>query len=199
MRGHIVLVIHNDPRIVRRLKETFASLGDRHDWARSQEDARRLLGANDCTDILLDLEIPACSKGGNASEVATLRNNLIAAGVTVWWDKDILPGQDREFEIGKALKQSYAVVVCLSEKSMARSKAGIYPELSGAINAYRQYAPGSVFLIPVRLSECEIPPVEVDATRTLNRLKCVDLFPVRKRAEGVKQLLQALQSAACGV
>jgi DNA-binding response OmpR family regulator len=64
MRGHIVLAIHNDPRIVRRLKETFASLGDRHDWARSQEDARRLLGANDCTDILLDLEIPACSKGG---------------------------------------------------------------------------------------------------------------------------------------
>jgi len=64
MRGHAVLVIHNDPRIVRRLRETFASLGDRHDWARSQEDARRLLGANDYTDILLDLEIPACSKGG---------------------------------------------------------------------------------------------------------------------------------------
>jgi len=64
MRGHIVLAVHNDPRIVRRLKETFASLGDRHDWARSQEDARRLLGANDYTDILLDLEIPACSRGG---------------------------------------------------------------------------------------------------------------------------------------
>jgi len=64
MRGHIVLVIHNDPRIVRSLKETFASLGDKHVWARSQEEARLLLDASNCTDILLDLEIPACSKGG---------------------------------------------------------------------------------------------------------------------------------------
>jgi hypothetical protein len=134
----------------------------------------------------------------NATEVADLHGKLVAAGVAVWWDRDILAGQDREIEIRKAIKQSYAVVLCLSRETVAPSKTGIYTELSGAIDAYRQYTPGSVFLIPVRLSECEIPPVEVDATRTLERLTYVDLFPARRQAQGVKQLLEALRAAAGG-
>jgi hypothetical protein len=69
MGRHTVLVIHNDPRVVRRLKETFASLGDTYVWARSQEEARRLLDGGIYSDILLDLEIPASSRGGIPSGV----------------------------------------------------------------------------------------------------------------------------------
>lgn len=78
----------------------------------------------------------------------------------------------------------------------ARHKSGMFPEALDAIAAYREYAPGSIFLIPVRLSQCEIPPLEIDGTRTLDRLQYVDLFPVGKRSAGLQRLIKALRATA---
>ena len=131
----------------------------------------------------------------NATEVARLRNDLIAAGESVWWDQDIKGGQDWKFEIRNAMKNAYAVVLCLSAESEKRSASGIYPEALDAVSAYREYAPGSIFLIPVRLSDCEIPPIELDGTRTLDRLQLIDLFPAGKYAVGLQKLVQAIGDA----
>ena len=131
----------------------------------------------------------------NKDEVAELRADLIAAGEHVWWDQDILPGQDWRFEIRNAMKSAYAVVICLSQETASRITSGIYPEVLDAIAVYRQYSPGSIFLIPIRLSACEIPPLEIDATRTLNRLQFVDLFPPTNRREGLTLLLKSLAAA----
>ena len=130
----------------------------------------------------------------NGVEVAQIRDDLLNAGEPVWWDQDILPGQDWKFEIRRAMKNAYAVVLCLSAESAARARSGIYPEAMDAIVAYRKYAPGSIFLIPVRLSECEIPLIEIDATRTLDRIQYVDLFPPQKRADGLGRLVTALRA-----
>jgi hypothetical protein len=129
----------------------------------------------------------------NLAEVAQLRADLMSAGENVWWDKDIKPGQDWKFAIRQAMKQSYAVVLCLSEESQKRKVSGIYPEAMDAIAAYRDYSPGSVFLIPVRLSNCEIPPIEIDATRTLERLQYIDLFPASSWNDGISGLVEAIQ------
>jgi FixJ family two-component response regulator len=67
MRRHIALAIHNDPKIVRNLKDTFASLDHEYVWVRSQQEARALLAENDYCCIFVDLEIPACSRGGMPS------------------------------------------------------------------------------------------------------------------------------------
>ncbi|MEL6816247.1 MAG: TIR domain-containing protein, partial [Cyanobacteria bacterium J06598_3] len=131
----------------------------------------------------------------NADEVRRFYSELIAAGETVWWDQNILPGQDWKFEIRKAMRDAYAVVLCLSAETADRITTGIYPEVLDAIREYRTYAPGSVFLIPVRLSECELPFIEIDDTRTLDRLQCVDLFPDANRGPGLQKLLKALQAA----
>jgi DNA-binding NarL/FixJ family response regulator len=64
MRRHIALAIHNDPKIVRNLKDAFASLDHEYVWVRSQQEARALLAENDYCCIFVDLEIPACSRGG---------------------------------------------------------------------------------------------------------------------------------------
>lgn len=130
----------------------------------------------------------------NATEVAALRQDLLRAGEKVWWDQDILPGQDWKFSIREAMKQAYAFVLCLSAESQARTASGIYPEAMDAIEAYRQYKPGSTFLIPVRLSKCEIPPIALDATRTLDSLQYVDLFPTTKRDDGLVRLKQAIRA-----
>ncbi len=130
----------------------------------------------------------------NFSEVSKLRNDLIRAGETIWWDRDILPGKDWKQEIRRAMKGSYAVVLCLSKELTDRVKSGVYPEILDAIAAYRQLSPGSIFLIPVRLSRCEVPDIEIDDSRTLDRLQSVDLFPASKRVAGLKRLVESLRA-----
>lgn len=93
------------------------------------------------------------------------------------------------------MRQSDAVVLCLSVKSMKRKHSGIYPEALDAITAYRQRRPSEIYLIPARLSECEIPTIEIDDTRTLDRLHYVDLFPEKSWDANLKRLLKAIRSA----
>jgi hypothetical protein len=131
----------------------------------------------------------------NTTTVTQLRNGLISAGEAVWWDQDILPGQDWKAAIRKAMNNSYAVVVCLSTELAVRVKSGVYPEISDAISIFREFSPGSIFLIPVRLSDCKPPPIEIDATRTLGRLQHVDLFPPANWATGLRQLIAALRAS----
>jgi hypothetical protein len=129
----------------------------------------------------------------NAAEVARLRDDLVAAGLTVWWDQQIRPGEDWKLEIRTAMKNSSAVVLCLSQEAQQRVTTGIYPEASDAIEIYRMHRPGEVFLIPVRLNECEIPSVAIDAVRYLDNLQYVDLFPDAQRPNGMARLIAGLK------
>jgi len=131
----------------------------------------------------------------NQKDVAKLRDDLVAAGEPVWWNRDILGGQDWKTEIRKAMKAAYAVVVCFSREIEARAKSGIFPEVRDAIDAYREYTPGSVFLIPVRLCECSIPDIAISDTETLDSLQYIDLFPPSSRDDGLNLLVKSLQNA----
>src|SRR5512135_2998636 len=133
---------------------------------------------------------------GDFVEVSRLRADLTAHGIDVWWDKDILPGQDWKYEIREAMKRSHAIILCLSGQCLQRTSSFIYPEVYDAIAAYRERRPGEVFLIPVRFSECEIPSIEIDGSRTLDRLHFVDLFPPDRRDEGVRSILRTLDRIA---
>jgi len=130
----------------------------------------------------------------NTNDVARLRSDLLAAGERMWWDKDILPGKRWKQMIRQAMADSYAVVVCLSSELARREQSGIYPEISDAIEIFRQFKPGSIFLIPLRMSACEVPPIEIDVTTTLQDLQRVDLFPATNRDAGFQQLLAALKA-----
>jgi TIR domain/Ankyrin repeats (3 copies)/Ankyrin repeat len=132
----------------------------------------------------------------NQAQVADLRRALIRHGEQVWWDQDILPGADWKLAIRQALGESYAFVLCLSAECEARSHSGIYPEALDAIGLYRERPPGSIFLIPVRLSACKIPPIEIDSTRTLNRLHFLDLFPATEYQQRIERLVAALRTTA---
>jgi TIR domain-containing protein len=131
----------------------------------------------------------------NLVEVEKLCQDLMDAGEKVWWDKDIKGGQSWEFAIRQAMKQCYVVILCLSKESESRISSGIYPELADAIKVYRQLKPGSVYIIPVRLSECQIPPVEINATQTLDAIQYIDLFPDSRYDEGLRELLGAIRLA----
>ena len=131
----------------------------------------------------------------NEAEVAQLRQDLIAAGEAAWWDGEILGGQDWKQQIRRAMRDSYAVILCLSKELSERVASGVYPEVADAITIYRQQGPGNIFLVPVRLSDCAIPDIEIDDTRTLDRLQCIDFFPTGNRAAGIQDLLKALRTS----
>lgn len=131
----------------------------------------------------------------NLAEVSNLRDRLIAAGERVWWDQDILPGSDWKMEIRRALGRSYAVVCCFSAELAARSRSGVFPELADAVRSLRERPPGEIFLVPVRISKCEIPDIEIDDGRYLNRLQTLDLYPPEEIEPAFDRLLAALRKA----
>ncbi|HWS85735.1 MAG TPA: toll/interleukin-1 receptor domain-containing protein [Pyrinomonadaceae bacterium] len=133
---------------------------------------------------------------GDRASISKLRDDLKNAGEEVWWDQDILPGQDWELTIEQALRESYAILICLSKKALAQVESGIYPEARTAIEAYKRYKPGSIFLIPVRLNKCDIPPIKIDGSQRLDVLQYADLFPASKRVDGLKRLIEAIRKSS---
>ena len=132
----------------------------------------------------------------NEEEARRLVDDLESAGELVWWDNYILGGRDYKEAIREAMKNAYAVVVCLSpELVKGRHRSGVYPELRDAIAAFREYSPKHSFIFPVRLAECDVPPIEIDDTRTLERIQYIDLFPSHKRKVGLQKLLESLSAA----
>ncbi len=91
-------------------------------------------------------------------EVRKIRTRLLTAGHEAWLDEaDLLPGQDWNFEIRKALALTDCVVVCLSQHSV--DKIGyVQKEIKRVLDIADEYPEGSIFVIPVRLENCEVPP-----------------------------------------
>ena len=132
----------------------------------------------------------------NDAAVWQLYDELTAAGHAVWRDQEsLLPGMDWKHEIRRAIRRAYAVVICFSQEVAARHRSGSYPEALLAIEEYRLMTPGSIYLIPVRLSECEIPPIELTPTRTLQDLHYEDFFLAEHRPTALARLLQSLAAA----
>jgi hypothetical protein len=97
-----------------------------------------------------------------------------------WIDEDeLLPGQDWQKEIPRAVKASDVVIVCLSN---AFNKAGYrQKEVRLALDAADEQPEGTIFLIPLKLEPCDVPI-------QLRRWQWVDLFD----STGYGKLLQSL-------
>jgi len=103
-------------------------------------------------------------------------------GIDAWFDAEkILPGQDWEHEIRKAILESDVIVICLSRQF---NKLGGYrhKELRIALEKASLLPNNEIFIIPVRLEKCALPG-------RLRRWQCVDLFD----DDGYKKLLRTLR------
>ena len=66
-------------------------------------------------------------------------------------------------------------------------------ELTIAIEELRQHSTDQSWFIPIRLNECEIPDRDIGAGKTLRSLQRVELYPKRKRNDGIKRILKVIQ------
>lgn len=113
-----------------------------------------------------------------------LYTRLTQDGVDAWLDKaKLLPGQDWELEIRKAVREADVVVVCLSKQF---NQAGFrQKEVRLALDTAMEKPEGEIFIIPARLEEC-------DNLESLRRWHWVDLF----EDDGYEMLLSALRVRA---
>jgi formylglycine-generating enzyme required for sulfatase activity len=89
--------------------------------------------------------------------VLALYERLKQAGYKPWLDKkDLIPGQNWRSVIPKAIADSQLFIACLSQRSIAK-QGFVQREFKMALNQYADRPPNSIYLIPLRLDECDIP------------------------------------------
>ena len=114
--------------------------------------------------------------------VHKLYTRLIKDGIHAWLDAENLqPGQDWQSEIRKAILKSDAVIVCLSQ-GFDKQHGYRHEELKIALDKAKLLIGDEIFIIPVRLEECDMP-------ESLRHLHRVDLF----KPGGFKKLLNSLR------
>jgi outer membrane protein assembly factor BamD (BamD/ComL family) len=115
------------------------------------------------------LKVFLCHASGDKPAVRALYQRLLRDGVDAWLDKEkLLPGQDWQLEIPKAVQESDVVIVCLSNNSITK-EGYIQKELKFALDIASEKPEGTIFLIPARLEECDVPS-------RLSSWQWVDLF-----------------------
>lgn len=129
----------------------------------------------------ISLKIFLCHSHGDRVTVHALWSRLKKDGVDVWLDRENLqPGQNWEREIRKAILKSDVVIACLS-KGFNKQKGFRHEELKIALKKADLIPDDEVFIIPVRLEECDMP-------ESLRHLHRVDLF----ERDGYKKLIHSL-------
>ena len=130
------------------------------------------------------LKVFLCHAHADWDAVRALYTRLTNDGVDAWFDKEkLLPGQDWELEIKKAVRAADVVVVCLSKQF---NQAGFrQKEVRLALDTAMEKPEGEIFIIPARLEEC-------DNLESLRKWHWVDLF----EDDGYENVIRALSARA---
>ncbi len=131
------------------------------------------------------LKVFLCHSSGDKDAVRGLYQALEADGYDAWLDEeDILPGQEWDSVIKKALKTSDVILICLSQAAIEK-EGYVQREVRLALDRAQEMVPGSIFVIPARLEACDLPD-------WLASYQAVDLY----REGGYERLKLALAARA---
>jgi hypothetical protein len=134
------------------------------------------------------LKIFLCHASDDKTEVRQLYKLLSKSGADPWLDSEnLLPGQDWNLEINKALDESDVILLCLSKTSVDK-EGYVQREIRLALDRALEMPEGRIFLIPARLEECELP-------YKIKTYQWVDLFD----ENGMGRLMKSLNLRASQV
>ena len=118
------------------------------------------------------------------TEARKLYRALKSEGLQPWMDEhDLLPGQNWARAIERAVELSDYVVACFSGRSAAK-RGFFHAELRYALDVAACVPLDEIFLIPVRLSDCDVP------LQIARRTQYIDLFP--EWEVGIRALLNVM-------
>jgi CheY-like chemotaxis protein len=129
------------------------------------------------------LRIFLCHSSNDKPSVRVLYRRLRDDGFDPWLDEeDLLPGQEWEREIPKAVRKCDVVVVCLSRAAINK-RGYVQKEIKIALDIADEQPEGTIYIIPLKLEECEVP-------ERLSHLHWVDFF----KEEGYGRLVRSLET-----
>jgi len=136
------------------------------------------------------LKVFLCHSSGDKSAIRELYRQLTAEGwMDIWLDEmKLLPGQEWDWEIEKAVEDADIVLVCLSTRSVDK-EGYVQKELRFALNIADEKPEGSIFVIPLRLDDCIVP-------RRLRHWQWVDYFPKEQKTFAYTRLLESFKVRA---
>jgi len=115
------------------------------------------------------LKVFLCHAHADKDKARELYRFLKRRGLQPWLDaEDLLPGQNRQVEIPRALEGSDAIIILLSKTSVDK-EGYVQKEIKFALDKALEMPEGRIFIIPARLEECDVP-------RSLSTYQWVDLF-----------------------
>jgi hypothetical protein len=114
-----------------------------------------------------------------------LYDDLKKAGLNLWLDKEsLIAGQNWKMAINKAINKSRYFIPIFSSVSVAK-RGYVQKEFKYALDVIDEFPESQIFIIPVRLNDCEIP------YEKLEDIEHVDLFPDWN--EGLQRILLGMK------
>jgi Leucine-rich repeat (LRR) protein len=131
------------------------------------------------------LRVFLCHSSNDKPQVRRLYKKLVNDNIDTWLDEEnLLPGQEWEYEIAKAVANSDAIIICLSSNSVTK-EGFVQKEIRFGLDKAEEKPEGTIFIIPALLESCEVP-------RRLSKRHWVKLF----EKNGYNLLLKALSVRA---
>ena len=139
------------------------------------------------------LSVFLCHSPADKAVIRELYERLLKhSWIDPWLDeKKLLPGQDKNSEIKKAVQTANIVIVGLSKTSIAE-EGNVQREYKYALDATLEKPGGTIFIIPLILEDLN----GVDVPKDLKPLHCEDYFPKKRRTMAFDRLLQSLNVRA---
>jgi len=133
------------------------------------------------------LRVFICHASQDKPVARELYRQLLAEGwIDPWLDEEkLLPGQDWEIEIEKAVEAADAVIICLSHASVTKD-GYIQKELRFALDSALTKPLHTSFVIPLRLDNSAVP-------RQFTGWQWLSYFPENTRKKAYQKLLSALR------
>jgi|GEM_PF-5986038 len=110
----------------------------------------------------LEIQIFLAHAKEDKEVVLKLYEHLKKAGYKPWIDEhDLIAGQNWRSVIPKEIEKSQLFIACLSKLSIAK-EGYLQDEFKMAFNKFASMQHNSIYFIPLRLDECEIPDLRQD-------------------------------------
>jgi hypothetical protein len=129
------------------------------------------------------LKVFLCHSSNDKPAVRNLYQRLLNDGFEPWLDEeDIRPGEPCEDAILRAIDICDIALICLSQNSVSK-RGYVQKEIAFVLDALKKQPENTIFLIPVKLEECNVP-------HSLSKWQWVNLF----EENGYDRLLRTLRA-----
>ncbi len=113
----------------------------------------------------------------NADKIDLLCKSFQENNIRYWLDHDqINPGELWKVAINDAINKGAYFLACFSKEYKEKTETYMNEEILVAIDILRKKHFNSGWFIPIKLSECEIPPYDIGAGKTLQDIHYLKFY-----------------------